>query len=152
MSPVTKRLSVCPNYNCRNFVGNKMSHPINHKYRPLLGFSCVKCNEQWLVCYQHEKKFCRRRYHDAYKHIQSISHESFPLVISESVYCFPIMKIQQMKRFVLLKILKCHQTISYYHQPTFLKLSIHNSMPHHLIISSVILANAFSSQKEKLLY
>ena len=88
MSSVTKRLSVCPNHNCRNFVGNQMSPPINHKYRPLLAFSCVKCNEQWLVCYQHEKKFCRRQYHDAYKHIQIISHESFPEVISEERLLF----------------------------------------------------------------
>jgi len=88
MSSVTKRLSVCPNYNCRNFVGNQISSPINLKYRPLSAFSCVKCNEKWLVCFQHEKKFCRRRYHDAYKHIQSTSHESFPLVISEERLLF----------------------------------------------------------------
>ena len=83
MSPITKRLSVCPNYNCRNFVGNQMSSPINLKYRPLLAFSCVKCNEKWLVCFQHEKKFCRRRYHDAYNHVQSNSRESLPLANSQ---------------------------------------------------------------------
>ena len=65
-----------------------MLPPSKLKYRPLLAFSCGKCNETWLVCFQHEKRFCRRRYHDAYKYIQSISHESLPLANSEECLSF----------------------------------------------------------------
>ena len=88
MSYVTKRLSVCPNHNCRNFIGNKISPPSKLKYRPLLEFSCVKCNEKWLVCFQNEKRFCRRRYHRAYNHIQSYSRESLHLSNSEEFLSF----------------------------------------------------------------
>ena len=62
--------------NCRNTKENIITLCKNKIYKPLHEVQCSKCNDIWLICVFHKKRFAHRSYFRAKQHLEEIDHSS----------------------------------------------------------------------------
>ena len=73
--------------NCRNTKDNKTTLCKNKIYEPLHEVQCSKCNDIWLICVFHKKRFAHRSYFRAKQHLEEVDHSSVLKGLTEASSC-----------------------------------------------------------------
>ena len=73
--------------NCRNTKDNKTTLCKNKIYEPLHEVQCSKCNDIWLICVFHKKRFAHRSYFRAKQHLEEFDHSSALKRLTEVSSC-----------------------------------------------------------------